>query len=102
MTSMIGVRICWGRRSNQSDAAALELFAVVPDAIQCTRKIIRHQKRAVTQLSDVHGPAEIFAILIEPAFSKRLHLVCRAVLFEVSHHHASAHRNGAVPGAMLC
>src|ERR1700748_1276357 len=88
--------IPWG-----ADAALGRLFAVVPDAIQGTREIIGDQKRAIAELRHIDRPAQIFAVIGEPAFGKRLGLVGSAIVLEGSYHHPRAHRNSTVPRAVL-
>src|SRR4051794_27643677 len=75
--------------------------ALVPDAVERTGEIVRHQDRSIRQLRDVDRPAEIFAVLGEPALGEHFRLVRGAVLFDRREHHARANRRGAVPRAVL-
>src|SRR5262245_21885915 len=56
--------------------------ALVPDAVDGAGEVVRDQDRSVGELRHVHRPAEIFAVLGEPAVGEHLGLVRRAVLLE--------------------
>src|SRR5688572_20456489 len=73
------------------------LSPIIPDAIQRPGEIVRHQDRSVGQLRDIDRPAEILAVLGEPAFGEGFRLVRRAVLLEAREHHACADRRRAIP-----
>src|SRR5947208_11901881 len=72
-----------------------QLFAV-GDAIDRTGKIVRDQQRAVTQLRESNRPADIFAIRVQPAFSKYLLRPGGAVIGDPREQYPRNHGNGTV------
>src|SRR5262249_50988705 len=73
----------------------------VPDAVDGAGEVVRYQPRALRQLRDVDGPAEILAVLGEPAFGERFCFLGGAVVLEAREHDARADRHRAVPRAVL-
>src|SRR5579863_6310272 len=49
---------------------ATRLLPVIGDAVQRTVEIVGYQHRTITHLRDIDRTAEIFAILVKPAFSE--------------------------------